>query len=157
MTDIKLPTLRERVTAILENKTPFDFMGKVFKDRKVGRKCSCGKKAKYLFYDKLFQFSPLIGFVCDRCKIDAEHLGHSGTGYETIPIKEIPKKQLPRVLGVLLLSKLLIQISKPRQFRNLEKNILKTYGDIDNPSDFFKQRIIKHKKMANAIYTILKY
>ena len=122
----------------------------------VNKKCKCGKAAKYLFYDNLFKFSPIIGLSCARCKSDAEHLGHSGSGYETILIKEIPKKEFSRVYGILKLSGLLIQISKPRQFRNLIKNQLKMFG-IDKPSKQFKQSLQNHKKIADAIYKVLKY
>lgn len=149
----ELPTLKERVYAIIDNKTPLDWM---FKARKIKKKCSCGEKAKYLFYDKLFKFCPLIGLVCSRCKMDAEHLGHSGTGYETILIEEIPKKQFTRVYYVLKLSKTLIQMSKPRQFRNSVKNMFNLYGGATT-TEFAKQQIKNHKKMSDAIYKILKY
>jgi len=150
-----LPTFKEKVEAILKNKTPFNFMGRVFVKRLI-KKCRCGAKAEYIYYDKLFKFSPIIGLSCSRCKYDAEHPGHSGSGYETYPIKDIPKKQFKKVLGVLYLSKIFIQISKPREFRNLEKSLQKMLS-IDGKSLIAKDRLSEHKKMADAVYTILKY
>lgn len=151
-----LPTLKERVEAILTNPTPFDFMKKIFVGLK--KKCdTCGKPAKYLFYDRMFTFSPIIGLACVRCKCDAQHPGHSGSAYEVVPIQEIPRQEFARVYGVLELSKILIQINKPRQFRNFEKNLLERYGVNVKTSEYFKQRLQKHKKKTNALYTILKY
>lgn len=153
-------SLKQKIDLILNSKTPFDYVHKMFTKDINEYKCSenkCKNNAQYLTYSSYFKIRPIIKFMCGRCLSDAKHPGHEGFNIEAIALKEIPKNQLKRIYGVLFMSSIFIMFQHKKLYRDLEKTSQRLiFGHLAD-DDYFKNRIKEHKKTYETMDALLEY
>jgi len=155
-----MKTLKQKIDLILNSKTPFDHIHKIFTKDINKYKCSkgnCKNKANYLTYSSYFKIRPIIEFMCNQCLHDAEHPGHDGSSIDAVALKDIPKEQLKRIYGVLYMSSIFIMLQHKKLYRDLEKSSQKLIFGHLAEDDYFQNRIKEHEKTYETMQTLLEY